>query len=106
MAGVVWHSAALFVAFMIFKRMGQVTPARARELVGAGAKLIDVRSPVSSHPATCPAREHPAAGAGRPRGMLVRRRLRSSSTARAAPAARWPDRVDAPGVHPVFNLGR
>lgn len=34
----------LFVALMVFKRLGQISPARARELVQAGAKLVDVRS--------------------------------------------------------------
>ena len=34
----------VFIAFMLFKRLGQISSARARELVQAGAKLVDVRS--------------------------------------------------------------
>lgn len=36
---------ALFVAWMLLKRRGDVSPAEARELVKGGARLIDVRSP-------------------------------------------------------------
>ena len=35
----------LFAGLMIFRRLGQISSARARELVKAGAQLIDVRSP-------------------------------------------------------------
>lgn len=35
----------VFVAFLIFKRAGQISPERARQLVKDGATLIDVRSP-------------------------------------------------------------
>lgn len=34
-----------FAALMVFKRLGQISSAKARELVAAGAKLVDVRSP-------------------------------------------------------------
>lgn len=37
--------AAVIAALMVFKRLGQIAPAKARELVKSGAKLIDVRSP-------------------------------------------------------------
>lgn len=36
---------ALIAAWLLFKQLTQVSPARARELVKAGARLIDVRSP-------------------------------------------------------------
>lgn len=36
---------AVIAALMIFKRLGQISPVKARELVKSGAKLIDVRSP-------------------------------------------------------------
>jgi phage shock protein E len=35
----------LLAALMIFKRLGKISPARARELIQGGARLIDVRSP-------------------------------------------------------------
>lgn len=35
----------LVVAFMVFRRLGQVSGARARELVKGGAVLVDVRTP-------------------------------------------------------------
>jgi rhodanese-related sulfurtransferase len=35
----------LIVGFLVFKRMGQVSSAQARELVKQGAALVDVRSP-------------------------------------------------------------
>lgn len=35
---------AAFVALVVFKRLGQISPAKARELVQSGAKLVDVRS--------------------------------------------------------------
>lgn len=34
----------VLVALMVFKRLGQISPAKARELVQSGAKLVDVRS--------------------------------------------------------------
>lgn len=34
----------LFAALMIFKRLGQISSAKARALVKEGAKLVDVRS--------------------------------------------------------------
>jgi rhodanese-related sulfurtransferase len=34
----------VFAALMIFKRLGQISPVKARELVQSGAKLVDVRS--------------------------------------------------------------
>ena len=36
---------AVIAAMMIFKRLGQISPDKARALVKSGAKLIDVRSP-------------------------------------------------------------
>lgn len=36
--------AAVIVAFIVFKRLGQISPGKARELVRQGAKLVDVRS--------------------------------------------------------------
>ena len=36
---------ALVVAFLLFKRLGQMKPEDAHRLVKEGAKLIDVRSP-------------------------------------------------------------
>ena len=36
--------AALVVAFLVFKRLGQISSAKARELVQAGATLLDVRT--------------------------------------------------------------
>lgn len=33
-----------FAALMIFKRLGQISPQKARDLVKGGAKLVDVRS--------------------------------------------------------------
>ncbi len=38
--------AAIIAAFILFKRMGRVKPARAHELVKGGAALVDVRSPM------------------------------------------------------------
>lgn len=38
-------AAAVVVAFAVFKRLGQVSVEQARQLVKAGAKLIDVRTP-------------------------------------------------------------
>lgn len=35
----------LIVAFLVFKRLGQVSSADARRMVQEGAKLVDVRSP-------------------------------------------------------------
>lgn len=35
----------VFAALMLFKRMGQIAPDKARALVKDGAKLVDVRSP-------------------------------------------------------------
>jgi phage shock protein E len=35
----------VFGALQVFKRLGQVSSARARELVASGAKLVDVRTP-------------------------------------------------------------
>ena len=35
----------VIVAFLVFKKMGQVKPADAHRMVKEGAKLIDVRSP-------------------------------------------------------------
>jgi len=41
-----WAVAAAMVgAFLLFKRLGQITSEKARGLVATGAKLIDVRSP-------------------------------------------------------------
>ena len=37
--------AALIIAFLVFKRLGQISSAKARQMVQAGAALIDVRSP-------------------------------------------------------------
>ena len=37
--------AGLFLAFLLFKQLGQISSARAHELVQGGAMLIDVRSP-------------------------------------------------------------
>ena len=37
--------AALIVAFLVFKRLGQISSTKAREMMQAGAALIDVRSP-------------------------------------------------------------
>ncbi|MDP1826460.1 MAG: rhodanese-like domain-containing protein [Archangium sp.] len=34
----------VFAALMIFKRLGQISSAKARQLVQSGAKLVDVRS--------------------------------------------------------------
>ena len=34
----------VFAALMVFKRLGQISSAKARELVQSGAKLVDVRS--------------------------------------------------------------
>ena len=36
---------AVIAALMIFKRLGQISPDKARSLVKSGARLIDVRSP-------------------------------------------------------------
>ncbi len=36
---------AVIAALMVFKRLGQISPEKAREIVKSGAKLIDVRSP-------------------------------------------------------------
>lgn len=36
--------AAIFVAFTVLKRLGQVSSAQARELVKGGARLVDVRT--------------------------------------------------------------
>ena len=35
----------VFAALMIFKRLGQISSEKARQLVKDGAKLVDVRSP-------------------------------------------------------------
>lgn len=35
----------LVVGFLLFKRLGQVSPAEARRIVKEGGRLIDVRSP-------------------------------------------------------------
>ncbi len=35
----------LIVGFLVFKRLGQISSAQARELVKQGAALVDVRSP-------------------------------------------------------------
>jgi Rhodanese-like domain len=35
----------VIAAFLIFKRIGQISSAEARKLVSGGAKLVDVRSP-------------------------------------------------------------
>lgn len=41
-----WVFLALFAAFFIYTRfVGKVSPQEARALVGAGARLLDVRSP-------------------------------------------------------------
>jgi phage shock protein E len=37
--------AAIVIAFQVFRRMGQISGLKARELVQSGAKLVDVRSP-------------------------------------------------------------
>jgi rhodanese-related sulfurtransferase len=37
--------AVFIIGFLIFKRLGQISPDRAKELVKGGAKLVDVRSP-------------------------------------------------------------
>lgn len=42
---VVLALAALFVVWTLLKRRGDVSAAEARRLVGAGARLVDVRSP-------------------------------------------------------------
>jgi rhodanese-related sulfurtransferase len=40
-----WIAIGIFAAFFIYSRFaGKVSPARARELVSAGARLVDVRS--------------------------------------------------------------
>ncbi len=36
---------AAIIIFFVLKKMGQVSPAKARELVAAGALIVDVRSP-------------------------------------------------------------
>ncbi len=41
-----WALPAVMIAgFLIYKRLGQIAPAKAKELVKSGAKLVDVRSP-------------------------------------------------------------
>jgi len=42
---VVGAFAAVVSAFQIFRRMGQISGEKARELVKSGAKLVDVRTP-------------------------------------------------------------
>lgn len=37
--------AAVVIAFQVFKRLGQVSSAQARQLVKDGARLVDVRTP-------------------------------------------------------------
>ncbi len=36
---------AAVVAFFVFKQLGQISPKQARDLLAAGGKVIDVRSP-------------------------------------------------------------
>lgn len=37
--------AAVVIAFQLFRRMGQISSQQAKDLVQAGAKLVDVRTP-------------------------------------------------------------
>ncbi len=41
-----WALPAVMIGgFLIYKRLGQIAPAKARDLVKSGARLVDVRSP-------------------------------------------------------------
>ncbi len=98
---------ALLTAWFIASKLGKVSPAKAHELVAAGARLVDVRSPGEFGDAHLPGAvnipapdvQKRAGEIGKPDSPVV---VYCASGMRSAAAART---LKALGYSQVFDLG-
>ncbi|MBS2028134.1 MAG: rhodanese-like domain-containing protein [Deltaproteobacteria bacterium] len=97
----------IFVAFTVFKRLGQIGGERAHALVQSGAKLVDVRTPSEFQAGHIPGAVNvPLQELGSRAGSLGEKTrpvvLYCASGARSAMAR---SRLKGLGFTQVFNLG-